>query len=109
MDLSDFLFERWTEGFFIALIIIGFVLSVFIKSAFISYLIVFVAGLLAGRSIAVLIRKKNIFPYVLIILGFLIGYLIGSIAINISRVLIIIIFLIGSVLSYYICKKGYLK
>ena len=109
MDLSDIIMERWAEAFFLVLIIAGAAVSISIKSALVSYIVIFFAGILAGRAITKMKGKKIVFPYILIIIGFLVGYLLGSIAIDINRFLIIIIFLIGSYLSYFVHKKGYLK
>ena len=102
-------YTSWPEMFFILLIIIGFILSIFIRNAIFSYVIVFAVGLMTGRLIGMRMKKKPMFPYFLIILGFLIGFLLGSFTIQINRILLIIIFIIGVGISYYVHRKGYLK
>ena len=63
-------FTNWAEILFLALLIIGFIFSLFAPSAILSYLIIFVIGMMAGRW--VYFRKKSmVFPYVLVIIGFL--------------------------------------
>ena len=101
--------ESWAELFFILLIIIGFVISIVIRNAALSYIVVFAVGLMAGRLIGLRVKKKPIVPYFLIIIGFLIGFLLGTFTIKVSRILLIILFIIGGIISYYIHKKGYIK
>ncbi len=61
---------------------------------------------MAGRFIYS--RKKSMaFPYVLIIIGFLIGYLIGSRYGN--WLVIAVLFVLGSILSYYLHEQGFIK
>ena len=99
----------WAEMFFILLIIIGFIISIVIRNAVLSYIVIIAVGLMAGRLIGLRIRKKPLFPYFLIVLGFLIGFLLGTFTINVNRILLIIVFIIAGVASYYIHKKGYIK
>jgi hypothetical protein len=99
----------WPEMFFILLIIIGFIISIFIRNAVLSYVVVFAVGAMAGRLIGLRIRKKPLFPYFLIVLGFLIGFFLGSFTIDVNRILLIILFIIGGIASYYVHKKGYIK
>lgn len=86
--------------------IVGIVMALVSPSAVISYFIIFLVGMFAGRLIY--IRKRNIqLPYFLIIAGFVIGYLIGAYYGN--KRLIIILFIIGSVISYKLYDKKILK
>ena len=70
---------------------------------------VFAVGLMAGRLVGLKVKKQPIVPYVLIVIGFLIGFLLGTFTIKVSRILLIILFIIGGIISYYIHKKGYIK
>lgn len=86
--------------------IVGIVMALVSPSAVISYFIIFLVGMFAGRLIY--IRKRNIqLPYFLIIAGFVIGYLIGAYYGN--KRLIIILFIIGAVISYKLYDKKILK
>ena len=76
MAVGDFYFGSWAELFFFILLVIGFFLSLLAPSAVVSYLMIFALGMMAGRLIYE--RKNKIqFPYIMIIAGFVIGYLIG--------------------------------
>ena len=100
------LYKDWMEFFFFVLVIIGILISLTVPSAVISYLVIFLTGLMAGRLIYE--RKNKIkLPYFMIILGFIIGYLIGIY--YGSKLIIIILFAIGSILSYNIYDKKIIK
>ncbi len=71
--MVDFFFKSWAEFFFFILMIVGFIVSLWATSfsAVISYIVVFLSGMVGGRLIYE--RKKNLpFPYYIIIIGFLI-------------------------------------
>lgn len=96
--------ERWTEFFFLILLIIGFVVSISIGSAFFSYLVILLFGGMAGRFLN---YRKAMFPFYLIILGLLIGYIIGSRYGN-WRVNLFC-FIVGAAISWYLHEKKILK
>lgn len=97
---------NWVEIIFFILLIIGFIFSLAAPSAVLSYLIIFFAGMMGGRLIY--IRKKSmVFPYILILIGFLIGYLIGARYGN--WLITIVLFVLGSILSYYMHEQGWIK
>jgi len=99
-------FENWVEFFFFVLLVIGFMLSILAPSAFLSYIMIFACGGMAGRLMYE--RKKKLqFPYYLIIVGFLIGYIIGAYYGN--KVVILTLFLLGGILSYYLHDKGVIR
>ena len=98
--------KTWVEVIFVILVVVGFVFSLAAPSAVLSYLIIFIAGFMGGRLIYVR-RKSMAGPYVIIGVGFLFGFLLGS------RfgdwIVIIIMFGLGTWLSYYLHDKGYVK
>ena len=99
-------FKSWAEIIAFILLVIGFLFSLAAPSAILSYIIIFLAGMMGGRFIYQ--RKKDgPFPYVLILVGFLIGYLIGS------RygdwIVTFFLFILGIALSYYLHDKGLIK
>src|SRR3989338_5120713 len=96
--------QHWPELFALFFTLIGFLISVIITQPGLSYFAVFVSGLLAGRLYYIQRYKQPILPSVLIILGFLVGYVAGSFWV--SRFWTIIFFLCGSTLSYYMHVKG---
>ena len=66
--------EQWAEAFALLFLALGFVISVVLKSPFFSYLSVFLGGCISGRVYYIKRFKEPIFPFVLMIIGFLIGY-----------------------------------
>ena len=104
--MTNFFFRSWAELFFFAVMIIGFIIALLTPSAFISYIVVLLSGMIAGRLLYDR-KKKLTIPYYLIILGFLIGFVLGSR--YGSQKIIIILFVLGLLLSYHLYNKGYLK
>jgi hypothetical protein len=108
LKMSEFFFKSWAEFFFFVLMIIGLIVGLWATtlSAFISYIIVFLSGMIGGRLLYQ--RKKNLtFPYYIILAGFLIGYLIGTY--YGSRKVIIVLFVLGILFSYHLFNKGYIR
>jgi hypothetical protein len=93
----------WVEMVAFIVLVVGFVFSIFIRSAFVTYIVITLFGLLAGRFIY---YKRHGFPFYLITMGLLIGYVLGS------RYgqwkLIIVLFFLGGAVSYYVHQQGYL-
>ena len=88
------------------LMVIGIFIALTAPSAIISYVIIFLSGIFAGRLIYE--RKHKIqFPYFMIIAGFVIGYLIG--VYYGSRRVVIALFVIGAILSYKLYDKKILR
>jgi len=103
---TGYFFRSWAEFLFFVLLIIGFLFSLAAPSAVLSYIIIFAAGMMAGRLIYE--RKQKLqFPYYLIIIGFLIGYLIGARYGNWQ--VIMVLFVLGSLTSYYMHDKGIIR
>ena len=98
--------KNWPEILFLVLLIVGVVFSLAAPSAVLSYLIVFCAGMMGGRLIY-LNKTDMIFPYVLILVGFLIGYLIG--ARYGSWLVTVVLFMLGSIFSYYLHDGEHIK
>ncbi|MBS3114118.1 hypothetical protein J4448_03375 [Candidatus Woesearchaeota archaeon] len=99
-------YKNWFEFFFLALVVIGILIALSSPSAVISYIVIFLSGIFAGRLIYE--RKNKIqFPYFMIIAGFVIGYLIGIY--YGSRRVVIALFVIGAILSYKLYDKKILR
>lgn len=107
MVIGKTLWEKWAETVFIILLLIGFALAITIQSIFLKYLIMFLIGMMVGRFIYEKKGKQPLFPFVMTIFGLLVGYMIGAYGAN--RKGLALLFIIGSVLSYYIHKKGYIQ
>lgn len=100
--------SMWVEYLALVVLFIGFFISLSAGSAFLSYLIIFLSGLLTGR-ILFQQRKALPFKYYILMLVFLIGYILGTYVSFGSRKVIVIIFILSNILSYYIHDKGYIK
>ena len=94
------------EFFFVVLMIIGILIALVAPSAVISYTIISISGIFAGRLIYER-RHKIQLPYFMIIAGFVIGYLLG--VYYGSRRIVIALFVIGAILSYKLYEKKILK
>jgi len=95
--------ETWAETLAAVFLLSGFFISLLIHQATLNYLITFFSGGLAGRLFYVRRYKEPIFPFILIILGFLFGYLLGTFWG--SRLIVVILFLSGFGISYYLHLK----
>lgn len=111
MDRAEVIFmfqfyKNYMEFFFIVLMAAGLLLALLVPSAALSYALIFFAGMFAGRVIYD--RKgKIVFPFLVIIAGFLFGYILGA---NYGGWLAIAaIFVIGTVFSYKLFDKNILK
>jgi len=97
--------KSWAEVIFFIILLIGFVIAALAQSAVISYMIIFVAGMMGGRLMY--FRKDKLKAgYFIIIFGFIIGYVLASLIKptetygNVS--IIVILFVLGYLFSYYL-------
>lgn len=97
---------NWVEYLFVALLIIGFILALKVQSAAMSYIIIFLCGFITGRF-AYKLKNKSAFPFYVVLLGFFLGYLLGSY--YGSKSVIAFLFFVSNFLSYYLYSKGYIK
>jgi len=96
-------YEHWAEAFALFFLILGLLLAVGLRNPFFSYLTVLLSGALAGRIFYQKRCTEPILPFILVIIGFLVGYLLGSFWT--SRILSLLLFAGGFILSYYLHKK----
>ena len=92
--------KEWAEVLTLLFLVLGFILSVLLQSALMSYISITISGFLAGRIYFIKRYKAPLLPVVLIILGFLVGYLIGSIWVN--RIFVLLFFTAAFWGSYYL-------
>ena len=104
--MAEFFFRSWAEFFFFVVMIIGFIIAIIAPSAVISYIVVFLSRMIGGRLLYER-KTKLIFPYYIIIIGFIIGYMIGTY--YGSRQVVIVLFVLGILLSYHLHNKGYIR
>ena len=104
--MAEFFFKNWVEFFFFVLMVVGYMIGLLATSAVISYIVIFLSGMIFGRLLYDR-KMKLTFPYYVILIGFLIGYVIGTY--YGSRKIVIVLFIIGVIFSYYLNKKGYIR
>ena len=95
--------EQWAEISTLILIAVGFIVAVLLQNPALSYITIFLAGFLAGRIYYIKHKRVPILPFVLMIVGFLFGYVIASFWVN--RFLVLILFAIAAGVSYYLHLK----
>lgn len=95
--------EQWAEALTLLFASIGFIISILLRSILLNYITIIISGFVAGRIFYLKYKKEQIFPFILIIIGFLLGYLVGSFWS--SRIITIILFIISSYISYYLHMK----
>ncbi len=95
--------DQWPELTALLFLALGFIISVLLQNAFLSYVSIVLSGALAGRIYYMKRFKEPILPFVLIILGFFLGYLLGAFWVN--RSLTVVLFLISFGVSYYLHLK----
>ncbi len=95
--------EQWAEILTLFFLVLGFVISVLIQHSFLSYIIIFLTGFLAGRIYYLKHQKEPVLPFVLMILGFLIGYVVASFWVN--RIIVLVLFVLAFGVSYYLHLK----
>ncbi len=103
MRWGMFLHESWAETLAVVLVLVGFFISLLLKSAGLVYFVVILAGFLAGRVFYIKRYKEPVFPFILMIVGFLFGYVLGSIWA--SRFWTTVLFVMGFGVSYFLHLK----
>ena len=99
-------YKNWMEFFFLVLMIIGVFIALTAPSAMISYFIMFISGMFAGRLMYERQHKIGL-PYLIIIAGFVIGYLLGAYYGN--KGILISLFIIGALITYKLYEKKVLR
>jgi hypothetical protein len=92
--------KHWVETFALISLLVGFLIAVVVRETSLLYAFIFLAGFLAGRVFYFTHKRTFILPLILLVLGFLVGYFVGSIWTN--RFVSLSIFIIGFLLSYYL-------
>ena len=105
--MKDFKIEEvWAETLTVIFILIGFVVAMLLSNVSVIYFIVLLSGFLAGRIFYIKRFKEPIFPFVIMILGFLFGYILGGF--GASKFWIVVLFLSSWGLSYYLHLKKFI-
>jgi len=99
--------DQWPELIAVFLLVLGFLFSISMPNPFYTYIVIFIAGLFAGRYFFSKIGKQMLFPFFLIIIGFLLGYTMGSISAD--RRVVLILFALAWYISHKAHKEGIVK
>ena len=102
---GDWIYEAWPELTAIVVLVVGFILAAASGSAVVNYFIIFLGGGVFGRIWYRVKRGRKLW-ITIILIGFLIGFLLGSFYGN--RKIVILLFFLGLILSYYLHDKGYI-
>ncbi len=98
---------HWVEIVTLTFVIFGIIVAFLSPSAFISYIVIFLSGMIAGRLLWE--RRNNTRgTYVAIILGFLAGFMLGSLNNYGNQIVIVVLFILGARLMYKLNEKGIL-
>lgn len=95
--------EYWVETFAIGFILIAFILAVLLANSIAVYITAVFSGFTAARVFYFRRFKEPIFPFIIIIIGFLIGYVMGSFSAN--RLITLVFFVLAYAGSYYLHQK----
>ena len=96
----------WPEIISFILLVIGFFVAIFADSAVIAYTLILLAGFMGGR-IWFRIKLNMKVPWSIILMGFLVGFLLGSRYGDPKAIVLFYIF--GIVISYYLHDTGIIK
>ena len=106
VKLADLGLKNWAEVVALGVLVIGFLLAISMNNPIFVYIVSLIAGLMAGRYYFSKIGRLPLFPFFLIIIGFLFGYLIGAVAAN--RKIVALLFFVGWIVSHIAHKKKYI-
>ncbi len=95
--------EEWVQVLATLFLVIGFIIAILSYYAFFSYFAIVVSGVIAGRLYYIRRFRDPILPSVLIITGFVLGYLLG--AIWASRFWTLVAFFLAFGISYQLHLK----
>jgi len=97
------LIEEWPEALTMVFIVLGFALAILLQSPAFAYFTTIISGALAGRVFYFKRFKEPIFPFIMIIAGFLVGYIVGSFWVN--RMAVFMLFALAFIGMYYLHLK----
>ncbi|MGM5484702.1 MAG: hypothetical protein ACQEP1_02405 [Nanobdellota archaeon] len=99
-------FESWPERTALILLLLGFVISLGEGYTLGNLAIIFLVGLLLGKTLYKRKHGKNFITF-LLIFGFLIGFIVGSFRTEWNFIVISLI--LGSILGFKALQKGWVK
>ncbi|MBT4541046.1 hypothetical protein HOC35_06025 [Candidatus Woesearchaeota archaeon] len=94
--------ERWAEILAIFILVIGFLVALWARSAVVTYMVILLSGIISGRGF--LARKyTHRIAYILILIFYLIGFLLGSFYGKSKYILVL--FILGMWIGYVLHER----
>jgi len=106
MKWTKVYFLNWPEIIGFILLVIGFFIALGAGSAVIAYTLVFLAGAMGGR-LWFMAKEKMKVPWSIILMGFLVGFMLGS-RYGDQR-MIVLFYIFGIVISYFLHDREIIK
>ncbi len=100
---QELLHEYWAETLATVFMLLGFFFSLLLQQPGYIYFTALAAGFLAGRMFYLKRYAEPVFPFVLIIIGFTLGFTLGSF--GASRKAVLVLFLLSVIASYWLHRK----
>jgi 4-hydroxybenzoate polyprenyltransferase len=97
--------EDWVEWLALVFLLLGFLISLMTSSFLLNIIVIILSGLIVGRSFYIIKHSSGVFPFIVVTLGFLLGYLVGGFVHGYSKLAIIILFLISAIVSYQLHRR----
>ncbi len=102
------MWKNWPELIALVVLIIGFIIAISLENPWFVYIVIFLVGLMAGRLFFLKLGRQPIFPFLIIIIGFLLGYLLGTFPTGANNKAVAILFFIGWIISHIAHKKAWI-
>lgn len=100
-------YRDWPELFFLVILVLGLLIAMVSRSLIIDYLIIFFSGMLVGR-LWYNRRYNQRFPVFIISIGYLLGFIFGSLIVHKKADwgTIIALYIVGILVSNWLHKRG---
>jgi hypothetical protein len=110
MEKKGILYMHWAEQLAVVLLLLGFFFQLTtIGSTVLSYIVIFLWGMMFGRMWYKL-RKSNRFPLFMIMVAFLVGYIVAALITGYGYWLwLIVSFIVGTIASQRLHSKRLIR
>ena len=89
--------------FLVILLLLGFFISIFLRSPIIVYLVTIIAGIISGKIIFERRIKDPLIPAIFILVVFLAGFIVGSF--SAPRIITLLLFIAAMLVTYILYNK----
>lgn len=103
------LYETWPELFFILFLVIGILFSFLSRAPWMSYMVIFLSGMVIGR-LGYVNRHKQVFPIYFVVFGYLVGFFVANyFSVNANYAILVLVLVGGVYISYKIHELGHIR